>query len=151
MTVNHLMKVRSLLSQQLNVRIDVLWIRREHIEWVNDGSRYTTLLNTRIGAKSWCILQVVNKAGSIPVTGATAPIVEWLAHISDKDEMEVQFFLGVQNGKQITQGVGPLAKRIECFGSWGSIPLLSSKKPVPRPHKASKECRSRIVRSGPEW
>ena len=52
MTVNHLMKVRSLLSQQLNVRIDVLWIRREHIEWVNDGSRYTTLLNTRIGAKS---------------------------------------------------------------------------------------------------
>ena len=28
-----------------------------------------------------------------------APIVEWLSHISDKDEMEVQFFLGVQNGK----------------------------------------------------
>ena len=25
-----------------------------------------------------------------------APIVEWLAHISDKDEMEVQFLLGVQ-------------------------------------------------------
>lgn len=74
----------------------MLWIRREHVEWINDGSRYTTLLNTRIGEKSWCIVQVIDKAGSIPVTGAIAPIVEWLAHISDKDEMEVQFFLGVQ-------------------------------------------------------
>ena len=45
------------------------------------------------------IVQEINKVGSIPATGAIAPIVEWLAHISDKDEMEVQFFLGVQNGK----------------------------------------------------
>ena len=28
-----------------------------------------------------------------------APIVEWLAHISDKDEIKVQFLVGVQNGK----------------------------------------------------
>ena len=46
-----------------------------------------------------CRLQVINKAGSIPVTGAIAPIVEWLAHISDKDEIKVQFLVGVQNGK----------------------------------------------------
>ncbi len=45
------------------------------------------------------IVQVINKAGSIPATGATAPIVEWLAHISDKDEIKVQFLVGVQKWK----------------------------------------------------
>ena len=54
-------------------------------------------LNTSLVQKGKSIVQVINKVGSIPATGATAPIVEWLAHISDKDEMEVQFFLGVQN------------------------------------------------------
>jgi hypothetical protein len=29
-----------------------------------------TLLNTRIGEKSWYIIQVVNKVGSIPTMGA---------------------------------------------------------------------------------
>jgi hypothetical protein len=43
-----------------------------------------------------CRLQVINKAGSIPVTGAIASIVEWLAHISDKDEIKVQFLVEVQ-------------------------------------------------------
>jgi hypothetical protein len=41
--------------------------------------------------------QVINKVGSIPATGAIAPIVEWLAHISDKDEIKVQFLVGVQS------------------------------------------------------
>ena len=47
--------------------------------------------------KSKSMVQVINKVGSIPATGATAPIVEWLAHISDKDEIKVQFLVGVQS------------------------------------------------------
>lgn len=42
------------------------------------------------------IKYVVSKVGSIPSLGANSPVVEWLAHISDKDEMEVQFFPGEQ-------------------------------------------------------
>ena len=62
-------------------------------------------LNTSQVQKGKSILQVINKVGSIPATGAIAPIVEWLAHISDKDEMEVQFFLGVQKWKVYQLGV----------------------------------------------
>ena len=65
-----------------------------NLKWVNDGKE----LLPDILDKVWQVsAQVINKVGSIPATGATAPIVEWLAHISDKDEMEVQFFLGVQS------------------------------------------------------
>ena len=37
--------------------------------------------------------------GSNPTSDIIAPIVEWLAHISDKDEIKVQFLVGVQNGE----------------------------------------------------
>ena len=55
--------------------------------------------------KGKSIQQVINKVGSIPTMRAIAPIVEWLAHISDKDEMEVQFLLGVQKRKVSQHGV----------------------------------------------
>ncbi len=34
--------------------------------------------------------------GASPTSDTIAPIVEWLAHISDKDEIKVQFLVGVQ-------------------------------------------------------
>lgn len=55
--------------------------------------------------KGKSIQQVINKAGSIPAMRATAPIVEWLAHISDKDEIKVQFLVGVQNNTKLENGL----------------------------------------------
>ena len=44
--------------------------------------------------------------GANPTSDTIAPIVEWLAHISDKNEKKVQFLLGVQKWRVNHTGCG---------------------------------------------
>lgn len=79
-------------------------------EWVNDG----LILLPDILDKAWKVIKhVVSRVGSIPSLGTkNSPVVEWLAHISDKDEMEVQFFPGEQNS-HVVEGLAriPIAMK----------------------------------------